>query len=184
MTRTGGRSRTVGTSANRTSTVRTRGSRARKRSVVSLLAKVVMSAFFALIVVAGLTYVRLMHSPVALNFLAPTFASGIAEEFSDTGVSIESVSLRLNENGLLQFELGNVHITDASGEPLIMAPSAAVSLSRRAMLRGRLAIESLDLVSARLTLFYSEEGTLSLKFSSAQQGAAASPALQIGRAHV
>lgn len=178
MTRTGGRSRTVGTSANRTSTVRTRGSRARKRSVVSLLAKVVMSAFFALIVVAGLTYVRLMHSPVALNFLAPTFASGIAEEFSDTGVSIESVSLRLNENGLLQFELGNVHITDASGEPLIMAPSAAVSLSRRAMLRGRLAIESLDLVSARLTLFYSEEGTLSLKFSSAQQGAAASPALR------
>ena len=138
-----------------------------------------MAGFFALIVVAGLTYVRLMHSPVALNFLAATFASGIAEEFSGTGVSIESVALRLNDNGLLQFELGNVRITDASGEPLVMAPTAAVSLSRRAMVRGRIAIESLDLVSARLTLFYSEEGTLSLKFSPAQQGAVtSSPALR------
>ena len=48
-----------------------------------------------------------------------------------------------------------------------MAPSAAVSLSRRAMLRGRIAVESLDLMSARLTLFYSDDGTLSLKFSPA-----------------
>ena len=179
MTRTGGGSRTAGTRANRTSTVRTRGSHARTRSAASFVAKMVMAGLFALIVVAGLTYVRLMHSPVALNFLASTFASGIADEFSGTGVSIESVALRLNDNGLLQFELGNVRITDASGEPLIMAPTAAVSLSRRAMLRGQIAIESLDLVSARLTLFYSEEGTLSLKFSSAQQGAAASsPALR------
>ena len=179
MTRTGGGSRTAGTRANRTSTVRTRGSRVRMRSAASFVAKMVMAGLFALIVVAGLTYVRLMHSPVALNFLASTFASGIADEFSGTGVSIESVALRLNDNGLLQFELGNVRITDASGEPLIMAPTAAVSLSRRAMVRGQIAIESLDLVSARLTLFYSEEGTLSLKFSSAQQGAAASsPALR------
>ena len=87
------------------------------------------------------------------------------------GVSIESVSLRLNDNGLLQFELGNVRVTDESGEPLVTAPSAAtVSLSRRAMLRGRLAIESLDLVSPRLTLFYSDDGTLSLKFSPEPHG--------------
>lgn len=166
MSRTGGDMRTAGTSANRTSTVRTRGRlRARKRrATLSFLVKMAMSGFFALIVAAGFLYLRLMHSPVALNFLAPTFASGIAEEFSG-GVAIESVALRLSDNGLLQFELGNVRVTDESGEPLVNAPTATVSLSRRAMLRGRLAIESLDLVSARLTLFYSDDGTLSLKFS-------------------
>ena len=135
----------------------------------------VMAGLFALIVVAGLTYVRLMHSPVALNFLASTFASGIADEFSGTGVSIESVALRLNDNGLLQFELGNVRITDASGEPPIMAPTAAVSLSLGAMLRGQIAIESLDPVSARLTLFYSEEGN-ALASSSLQRSRGPPPA--------
>ncbi len=137
-----------------------------------------MSGVFALIVTAGFIYLRLMHSPIALNYLATTFANGIAEEFPGTGVSIESVVLRLNDNGLLQFELGNVRVTDASGEPLIMAPSAAVSLSRKAMVRGRLAIESIDLVSARLTVFYSDEGTLSLKFLSAPNAPVTAPVLR------
>jgi AsmA-like C-terminal region/Protein of unknown function len=167
VTRTVGGNRTGGAPANRTSNPRTRGrSRTRaRRHMLPLLAKMAGAAVFAAIVTAGLLYVRLMHGPIALNFLAHTFESGIAEELLDAGVQIETVALRLNDNGLLQFELGNVRVTDATGEPLVMAPSAAVSLSRRALLRGRLAIESLDLVSARLTLFYSEEGTLSLKFA-------------------
>ncbi|MBX9592211.1 MAG: hypothetical protein K2X43_23205 [Hyphomonadaceae bacterium] len=122
---------------------------------------------FAMVVVIGLLYVRLMHGPIALNFLAHTFEHGMAEEFPGTGVHVETVALRLNNSGLLQFELGNVRVTDTSGEPLVMAPSVAISLSRKALLRGRIAVESLDLVSARLTLFYSDEGALSLKFSHA-----------------
>jgi hypothetical protein len=168
VTRTGG-SRTAGTSAQRTSTVRTRGkARARKRGgALAFAAKMVLSALAALIVVAGLVYVRLMHSPIALNFLVPTFEREIAEEFAGTGVKIDNVALRLNDNGLLQFELGNVRVSDQqSGETLVTAPSAAISLSRKAITRGRIAIESLDLVSARLTLFYSEDGTLSLRFAS------------------
>jgi AsmA-like C-terminal region/Protein of unknown function len=137
------------------------------------------AAVFAAVVAVGLLYVRLLHGPIALNFLTHTFESGIAEELAGTGVRIETVALRLNDTGLLQFELGDVRVTDASGEPLVMAPSAAISLSRRAMLRGRLAVESLDLLSARLTLFYSDEGTLALKFSPAPPAAAnSSPALR------
>ena len=137
------------------------------------------AAVFAAVVAVGLLYVRLLHGPIALDFLAPTFESGIADELAGTGVRIETVALRLNDTGLLQFELGNVRVTDANGEPLVMAPSAAISLSRRAMLRGRLAVESLDLLSARLTLFYSDEGTLALKFSPAPNAAAnGSPVLR------
>ncbi len=128
MTRTGGGSRTAGTSARRTSTAGTRGrrrARGRKR-VFSLIAKIAASVIFAVVVVVGLFYVRLMHGPIALNFLAHTFEHGMAEEFAGTGVRIETVALRLSDSGLLQFELGNVRVTDASGEPLIMAPSAAI----------------------------------------------------------
>ena len=118
-----------------------------------------------MVVAAGLLYVRLMQGPISLNFLVGAFESGIARELPDAGVRIQSVALRLSDVGLLQFELGNVRVTDAKGEPLIMAPSALVSLSRRALLLGRIAVESLDLVSARLTVFYSEDGKLSLTFS-------------------
>ena len=83
------------------------------------------AAVFAAVVAVGLLYVRLLHGPIALDFLAPTFESGIADELAGTGVRIETVALRLNDTGLLQFELGNVRVTDASGEPLVMAPSAA-----------------------------------------------------------
>jgi AsmA-like C-terminal region/Protein of unknown function len=148
--------------------------------VLALIAKIAASFFFAAVVGAGLFYVRLMHGPIALNFLISTFEHGIAEELADTGVRIESVALRLSDSGLLQFELANVRVTDAKGEPLIVAPTATVSLSRRAMLAGRIAVESLDLVSARLTVFYSDDGTLSLRFSppSAHSAPALSPALR------
>ena len=46
-----------------------------------------------------------------------------------------------------------------------MAPSALISLSRKALLSGRIAPESIDLVSPRLTLLYGEDGTLALKFA-------------------
>lgn len=147
--------------------------------MLGTVAKILGALAFTGVVAVGLLYVRLLNGPLALNFLIPTFESGIAEEFSGTGVRIDTAVLRLNDSGLLQFELGNVRVTDAGGEPLVMAPSAAVSLSRRAILRGRLAVESLDLVSARLTVFYSDEGALSLQFSHAPHPAAsATPPLR------
>ena len=176
MNRTVGGSRTAGTAGRRPS-ARGRSPARGRWFALTFIAKMVGAMAFAAVVACGLLYVRLMHGPIALNFLAPTFEQGIAEELPDTGVHIDTVALRLNENGLIQFELGNMRVTDARGEPLVMAPSAAISLSRRALSRGRLAIESLDLVSARLTLFYSEEGTLSLRFVG-HDGPPAPPALR------
>ena len=80
-------------------------------------------------------------------------------------MAIESVDLRLADGGQLEFELKNVRVTDFGGVPLVIAPSASVSLSRKALLRARIAPESVDLISPRLSLFYSEDGTLALKFA-------------------
>jgi hypothetical protein len=67
--------------------------------------------------------------------------------------------------GHLEFLLKNVRVSDDGDTPLAIAPSAAVSLSRRALLSGRIAPESVDLISPRLLLFYGEDGSLSLAFS-------------------
>jgi hypothetical protein len=145
-----------------------------------LVFKAVCAAVVVGVIGMGLLYVRLMHSPVNLGFLVRPIEAGIAEELAGLGVRVESVALGLDGDGLFQFELKNLRVSNAAGESLVSAPSAAISLSRRAMLRGRIAAESLDLVSARLVLFYSDEGSLSLKFS-ADAGAAApgqSPALR------
>jgi hypothetical protein len=117
------------------------------------------------IVALGLLYVRLVLGPVTLGFLAGPIERAIAEELAGPRVKIESVALSLNDRGLIQFELKNVRVSDEGGEVLVAAPTVAVSLSKTALLRARIAVESLDLTSARLVLFYADDGSLSLKFS-------------------
>jgi hypothetical protein len=121
----------------------------------------------ALVVIVGLglLYIRLIFGPITLGFLTGPIERAIADELAGPRVKIESVALGLNDRGLLQFELKNVRVSDAGGETLVAAPSVAMSLSRTALFSGRIAVESLDLTSARLVLFYADDGTLSLKFS-------------------
>jgi hypothetical protein len=135
--------------------------------------KIAAIVAFAAVTILGLVYLRLMLlGPIALNFLSQPIASAIAEELAGPQqVQVEGVALSLNDRGLLQFELRNVRVSDERGETLVTAPSVAVSLSQRAMLRGRIAVESLDLMSARLLLFYADDGSLSLKLSSGTETA-------------
>ena len=132
------------------------------------LAKAVGGLVFVVVTGLGLLYLRLLYGPLVLDFLAAPIERAISEELDGPRVRIESVALGLNDRGLFQVELKNVRVSDTSGEVLVAAPTVAVSLSRRAMLRGRIAVESLDLLSAQLVLFYAEDGTLSLKFSPGQ----------------
>ena len=132
---------------------------------MAFLAKAVGGLAFVVVTGLGLLYLRLLYGPLVLDFLAAPIERAIAEELDGPRVRIESVALGLNDRGLFQVELKNVRVSDTSGDVLVAAPTVAVSLSRRAMLRGRIAVESLDLLSAQLVLFYAEDGTLSLKFS-------------------
>jgi hypothetical protein len=138
---------------------------------LSLLAKVVGVPAFAAALAVGLLYVKLLHGPVSLGLLIEPIERAIAEEVAGLRVRVEGAVLRLGERGQLEFELKNVRIADTGEVPLAVAPSATVSLSRRALLFGRIAPESLDLVSPRLSLFYGDDGTLSLKFSKPTEAA-------------
>lgn len=129
------------------------------------MAKIAGGVLLAAVIGLGLLYLRLMYSPIALNFLTAPIERAIAEELAGPRVQVEGVALGLSPRGLIQFELKSVRVTDEGGETLVAAPSVAVSLSSGAMLRGRIAVESLDLISARLMLTYTDDGMLSLNFS-------------------
>jgi len=173
VTRTGGQGarRTAATSGKRAARA-ARGARAPRRAWVRtliLLGKVSGVAAFVAVVVAGLCYVRLLHGPMSLDFLAGPIERAISEEVAGVRVRIESAAVRL-AGGKLEVELGNVRVSDAGDVPLALAPSASLSLSRRALLSGRIAPESVELIAPRLLLFYSEDGNLSLKFSPPAEG--------------
>ncbi len=142
----------------------------RLRGILVVLAKLVGIPAFAAMVVIGLLYVRLQHGPIALDFLIQPIEKAIGEELSGLRVRIEGVTLRLADSGEPEFELKNVRVADARDAPLALAASATVSLSHRALLAARIAPESVALVSPRLSLFYNEEGTLSLKFAAPIEG--------------
>jgi hypothetical protein len=135
------------------------------RGGLLLLAKALVITSLVLASAGGLFYARLLHGPVPLGFLVEPLQRAIAEELAGFGVEIDNVAARLNERHQLEFELSNVRIADSSNAPLAVAPSATFSISHRALLQGRIAPESVDLISPRLLLYLSEDGKVSLQFS-------------------
>lgn len=175
MTRTSGQSsartgtprtsRPTGQAGGQTARPRKSASAKRWNRALSRTIKVAGIAGSLFIVVFGLLYVRLLNGPIPLTFLAASIQEAVQSEFSGLGVQIEDVAARLNESGTIEFELKNVRVSDAGGAPIAFAPSAALSLSSRALLAGHLAPESVDLIAPRLVLSYAEDGTLSVKFT-------------------
>ena len=115
---------------------------------------------------AGLLYVRLLHGPISVAFLTQPIERAIAEEIA--GVRRRHRGRRpapgRRRPDRVRAQERARHRCRRRGRWSI-APSASVSLSRKALLSGRIAPESVDLISPRLSLFYSEDGTLALKFA-------------------
>ena len=167
---------TAGQSARRSTTARTgisqprtarskRSAAARRHRAFSLAAKIAGVTGATVLLVVGLLYARLLAGPISLTFLTSHIQQALEREFAGLGVGIEDVSARLSEAGTVAFELTNIRVSDAAGSPLAFAPSASLSLSRRALRDGHLAPETIDLISPRLLLYYSEDGNLSVKFT-------------------
>jgi AsmA-like C-terminal region len=176
VTRTGGQgARRLGEATarptTRTSTRRPPAAVQPWRGAVLLLAKAAGFTSLVLALGAGLFYARLLNGPVPLSFLVQPLERAIAEELTGFGVAIDSVAARLNDRHQLEFELSNVRIADSNNAPLAVAPSATFSISHRALLQGRIAPESVDLISPRLLLYLGEDGKLSLQFSTTAEAA-------------
>ncbi len=137
----------------------------RRRSLI-----IALEVFAGLIVTGGvllaLMYGSLNQGPISLTFLVPTIEESINRELTGVTVKIDDFIVQHSEGESgMSFRLRNVRLIDNAGAIVAQAPSAAVGLSGRALLYGRIAPGSVDFIGPRLLLFYTPETGLSLTFS-------------------
>ena len=126
-------------------------------------------------VALALAYGRLNQGPVSLAFLVPILEEAINRELVDLEVKIDDAIIRKDEDGEeVQFRLRNIRLIDQRDSVVAQAPYAAIGLSGRALIGGRVAPGSVDFIGPRLLLYYSKEGGLALSFSKAE-GVAEAP---------
>lgn len=117
-------------------------------------------------VTVGLAYHRLLQGPISVTFLVPAIESAINRELSGVEVDIDDAVVQSSAEGMgVEFRLRNIRLVDPQGSVVAQAPLAAIGLSARALLWGRIAPSSVDFIGPRLLLFYSAEDGLSLTFS-------------------
>ena len=132
--------------------------------------RVTFEIFAGLFVVGAvalvLAYGRLSQGPVSLAFLVPSFEEAINRELANAKVKIDDAVIQKSEEGAdVLFRLRNIRLIDNRGAVLAQAPWAAVGLSARGLLAGRIAPGSVDFIGPKLLLFYSPENGLALSFS-------------------
>lgn len=127
---------------------------------------------FAGFLVIGLVAVMLVHQrlgqgPISLTYLVAPIESAINRELDGLRVRIDDAVVSRAPNGEVRFRLQNLRLIDQQNSVVAQAPQAAVGLSGRALLLGRIAPGRVDFIGPRLLLFYNPESGLSLTFSRA-----------------
>ncbi|MEQ1650025.1 MAG: hypothetical protein ABL898_15705, partial [Hyphomicrobiaceae bacterium] len=115
------------------------------------------------VIIGGLAF-RLSQGPIPLNFAKSTFESALAGSLQNHTVRMGDLALAYGDNGPM-LQLRNVAVVDGKNGPvLLQVPSANITISKRALLSGHLAVHSVELTNPRLQVFYADNGALSLKF--------------------
>ncbi len=141
-----------------------------RRSLVLTL-EIFAGLFVVGSVVLALAYGRLNQGPMSLSSLVPVMEEAINREIVDLEVKIDDAIIQRDKTGPgVNFRLRNIRLIDNQGAVVAQAPLAAIGLSGRALLSGRIAPGSVDFIGPRLLLFHTDEGGLSLTFSGAPEG--------------
>ena len=114
----------------------------------------------------GIAAFRLSRGPISLAAFKTAIEASISAELGGNQFFVRDAELALGDDGL-EIALLDIRITDPRGTALVQAPRAVVGVSGQAALRGQFAFSRLDLVSPRLQIFYSPDGTLSVAFTPA-----------------
>jgi hypothetical protein len=114
--------------------------------------------------VAGVIYVRISHGPISFKFLAGPIERGITAELTGFDARVEDATIAMSPDGTVELRLVNLRLSEADGDVVAIVPTAAIELSRPALLAMRIVPSRIDLIGARLSLVYSNSGGLSLSF--------------------
>ena len=114
---------------------------------------------------------RLSQGPVDLPWLATRLEAAANTNGGPTRLSIGTVALtwegfRLGVDRPLDLRATNVTVTDQTGRQRLDIPRAEISLSLRALLRGRIEPRAVEMDGPRLTVLRAADGALSLDLGS------------------
>lgn len=136
----------------------------RRSLLISL--EIFAGLFVVCSVMLALAYGRLNQGPMLLSSVVPVMEEAINRELVNLEVKIDDAIIQRDAEGPgVNFRLTNIRLVDNQGAVVARAPLAAVGLSGRALLRGRIAPGSVDFIGPRLLLFYTAQDGLSLTFS-------------------
>ncbi|RIA56651.1 AsmA-like C-terminal region-containing protein [Dichotomicrobium thermohalophilum] len=127
-------------------------------------------------VALALVYGRLSQGPVSMAFLVEPVEKSVNGQLRGPSIDIGDAVMRLSEGGGIEFRLKTVRLYDQSGVVVAEAPFASVGLSARALLTGRLAAGSVDLIGPRVLLHVDENNGIALTVDA--QSGVAPPALK------
>jgi hypothetical protein len=124
---------------------------------------------------------RLNQAPLPLPLLARLLEDAVNEGDQPTRVAIGGVLLAWADTGEsdppLELQVRDVVLADASGRQLAALPQAAVSLSLRALLLGRIAPRTVTLIGLDLRLLRAADGAVVLDLGSQSERFQSDPAL-------
>ncbi len=117
-----------------------------------------------LAVVVALAAWRLSTGPISLDFLTPYIEQALQAE--DAGYSVKLDRTVLTWAGwqrTLDIRAQGVRTFDANGDLMARVPELSVSLSARALVQGKVAPTSLEIIGARMELERREDGSFALE---------------------
>jgi uncharacterized protein YhdP len=107
--------------------------------------------------------IRLASGPVSVGFFTPYIVEGLEPADGSLKVALDDTILTWDTRGrAVQLRALGVRIADAAGETKAQLPELTLGLSARALLRGRVAPTSLEVVGLRMTLLRDEQGAVQI----------------------
>ncbi len=116
------------------------------------------------LIAATVIYVRLMHSPVSLKFLAGPIERGISAELGGMTALVDDTVLQKTASGGFEFRLVNLRLLDEDGGAVASAPVAAVVLDHWRLFGFQFVPSRVDFIEPRLAVSYTPADGLALRF--------------------
>src|SRR5688500_7952310 len=111
---------------------------------------------------------RLSQGPVALTFLTDRVQNMMNANVSGVRAQIGDVILeRDQERGVPRFRLRDIRLHDTAGNLVAMAPRAAIDVSGRALLAGRVQPIEFELIGAEIVVRRQRDGSFQFGFGAA-----------------
>lgn len=147
----------------------------RARPLTVALEMLAGAAILGLVLLGGL-HLKLSYGPIDAGFLVQPIERAINAEIAPLKADIAGAVVRYEEGARdVRFRLERIVIRGEDGSVVALAPAAGISLSARALLTGRIAPSSIDLIRPKLQLNYTDAAGLTLTTPGAGDPVAAKP---------